>query len=203
MRFRDPKTGEMCGLQGLLLAWIRFRAHRDTDWAKENAEEVARMMGYEVVENDCDQSQKSRNSVAKKEEANMDKPKICDVLGVEVNERVYYKDPNGETVQFFINEDGTTVWVFESGKPLSQYGIGYAIAQAINHPDRIIRKPRFTQQEVEDAETVLRVFGRNDTVKRTSEGAISFGGIILNAQMFPSIQPGHSYTLDEIIGGES
>ena len=222
MRFRDPKTGEMCGLQGLLLAWIRFRAHRDTDWAKENAEEVARMMGYEVVEDDCDQSQKSRNSVAKKEEANMDKlfkdwtleetkeycesrdcnycklffrqgscllvsspnnwrleekllrsiqepledevsgdtgeleevnmdkPRICEVLGVEVNERVYYKDPNGETVQFFINEDGTTVWVFESGKPLSQYGIGYAIAQAINHPDRIIREPRFTQQEVED-----------------------------------------------------
>lgn len=51
MRFRDPKTGEMCGLQGLLLAWIRFRLHRDTDWAKENAEEVAHLMGYEVVEN--------------------------------------------------------------------------------------------------------------------------------------------------------
>lgn len=50
MKFCNPETGEMCGLQGLLLAWIRFRMHRDTDWAKENVEEVARLMGYEVVD---------------------------------------------------------------------------------------------------------------------------------------------------------
>ena len=62
-------------------------------------------------------------------------------------------------------------------------------------------KPRFTQQDAEDAETVLRVFGRNDTVKRTQESAISFGGIILSSKLFPSIQSGQSYTLDEIIGG--
>ena len=69
MRFRDPKTGEMCGLQGLLLAWIRFRLHRDTDWAKENAEEVAHLMGYEMVE-----EMREPQLNAGEKEANMDKP---------------------------------------------------------------------------------------------------------------------------------
>ena len=43
------------------------------DWCNDHPHEAARLMGYEVVEDYCDQSQKIRNSVAKKE-ANMDKP---------------------------------------------------------------------------------------------------------------------------------
>ena len=147
-------------------------------------------------------------------EANMDKPRICEVLGVEVNERVYYKEPNGETVQFFINEDGTTVWVFERGKPLSQYGIGYAIAQAINHPDRIIRKSRWTEQEVEAAVNLRKILDSRKIgyLARERDGELRFcdnygneesifSSISLSPDLFPSIQPGQSYTLDEIIGG--
>ena len=44
------------------------------DWCNDHPYEAARLMGYEVVEDDCNQSQKSFNSAAKKEEANMDKP---------------------------------------------------------------------------------------------------------------------------------
>ena len=169
-------------------------------------------MGYEVVEEHTQTHEKTHadaieNARVHLEEANMDKPRICEVLGVEVNERVSYKDPNGETVQFFINEDGTTVWVFESGKPLSQYGIGYAIAQAINHPDRIIRKPRFTQQEVEDAKYIKRIL-KVDSVRRNiyGNGLIAMKSdntvsVVINSEMFPSIHSGEVYTLDEIIGG--
>lgn len=133
----------------------------------------------------------------------MDKPRICEVLGVEVNERVYYKDPNGETVQFFINEDGTTVWVFESGKPLSQYGIGYAIAQAINHPDRIIRKPRWTEQEVEMAKAIRTLWPCASAVAKAESGSISVVGapMALNTDHFPSIKPKEIVEIDEIIGG--
>ena len=46
---------------------------------------AARLMGYEVVEDDCDQLQKSRNSVAKKEKANMETP-ICPVCKNELPE---------------------------------------------------------------------------------------------------------------------
>ena len=45
------------------------------EYVRNNPHEAARLMGYEVVEDDSDQSQKSRNSVAKKE-ANMDKPLV-------------------------------------------------------------------------------------------------------------------------------
>ena len=44
-----------------------------SEWAVDHPHEAARLMGYEVVEDE-------------KEEANMDKPRICEVLGVEVDE---------------------------------------------------------------------------------------------------------------------
>lgn len=69
-KFRNQATGEVYES-----VWqfpdTRFR----TRYAIDHPEEYARFLGYEVVvEDDCDQSQISRNSVAKKEEANMDKP---------------------------------------------------------------------------------------------------------------------------------
>ena len=48
----------------------------------EKTHEAARLMGYEVVDDDCDQSQKSRNSVAKKEEPNMYTKKFSSILDV-------------------------------------------------------------------------------------------------------------------------
>lgn len=64
-----------------------------------------------------------------------------------------------------------------------------------------IGKPgeRFTEQEVEDAKTLKRLFGK---YKIADFGARHvFGGLRLNEDAFPSFQPGQSYTLDEIIGG--
>ena len=60
-------------------------------------------------------------------------------------------------------------------------------------------KPHFTQQEVEDAKTLKRLFGE---YKIADFGARHvFGGLRLNEDAFPSIRPGKSYTLDDIIGG--
>lgn len=52
MKFRNPETGEMFDIQRLVLEWLRFRSCRDSDWVRENAKEAARLMGYEVVEDD-------------------------------------------------------------------------------------------------------------------------------------------------------
>ena len=146
---------------------------------------------------DCDQSQKSRNSVAKKEEANMDKPRICEVLGVEPEERFDagpYKDA-------YVDLRGTI-----------RTNIGLLmdadrVCELINHPDRIIRKPRFTEQEVEDAKYIKRIlrvdlvsrnqYG-NGLVAKRDDGSVS---VVVNSEMFPSIRPGQSYTLTDIIGG--
>lgn len=133
------------------------------------------------------------------EEANMDKPRICEVLGVEVDEEFTI----GET-QYFIDKSGDMWCVTKNGEKLK---CGTVICCAINHPDRIIRKPRFTQQEAEAAKAVkvlfpctthLIQFQPNEPV---SAKAVDAFVVNLNSVLFPSIQPGKPYTLDEIIGG--
>ena len=137
------------------------------------------------------------------EEVNMDKPRICEVLGVEVGQRFRVDYPKGMTAWLHINEDGFV----EREGGANRFKVGNSIAWAINHPDRIIRKPCFTEQEAEAAKAVkvlfpctthLIQFQPNEPVSAKS------GDVFLvnfNSALFPSIQPGEPYTLDEIIGG--
>ena len=86
-----------------------------------------------------------------RDRANMDKPRICEVLGVEVDEEwtvsgndiAIYRVSGGVALEYAMpkyNGDGYGKWL-PAGMP--------CLVDFINHPDRIIRKPRFTQQEVE------------------------------------------------------
>lgn len=193
-----------------------------------------------------------------KEEANMDKPRICEVLGVDVGEHFYIDGFKGE---YHVNSDGVLKWGGQTSCD--------AIYEAINHPDRIIRKPkpeqeeekvdnllkdwtlgevkkycasrngncaddcifsksgigmvcevapkpawwdlaekpRWTEQEVEDARAVKRLL-EADLVSRASYGnrlvAIKSDwsvSIVLSRDCFPSLRPGETVTLDDIIGG--
>ena len=133
----------------------------------------------------------------------MDKPRICEVLGVEIGERFRVDYPKGMTAWLHVNEDGFV----EREGGANRFKVGNSIAWAINHPEHIIRKPRFTQQEVEDAKAIRRVFGRDGTVKRLNKAMtdpysnLTFDNLYVNEGLFPSIIEGRSYTLDEIIGG--
>lgn len=146
-----------------------------------------------------------RKSKQEQEEKKVDKPRICEVLGVEVGERVYYKAPNDEMLQFFVQPDGVPVFVFESGKPVGKIGMGYAIAQAINHPDRIIRKPRWTEQEVERAKAVKLLYPEIQYIQADDRflRGLNKGkeSIFLDCVLswFPSIRSNETITLDEII----
>lgn len=231
MKFRNPETGEVfethcdtcgAGSSGCKLVWKNVSCGR----LKENPHEAARLMGFEVVENTSTDALTGRGDALTEnddtltkeanidhfrevtkmmEEANMDKPRICEVLGVEVGERVYYKDPNDEMLQFFVQPDGVPVFVFESGKPVGKIGMGYAIAQAINHPDRIIRKPRWTGQEVEVAQEIRCLWKDAKSIKKEFGyvgvwcGAFWLGRV--REEKFPSLTPGKEVLLDEIIGG--
>ena len=166
--------------------------------------EAACLMGYEVVEETHGNAQKTHadaieNARVHLEEANMDKPRICEVLGVEVGQSFKLK---GADMGFYVDRDG----IVKREEDDASIGLP-EICLMINHPDRIIRKPRFTEQEVEDAKYIKRIL-KVDSVRRNiygnglvamkSDNSVS---LVINSEMLPSIQPGQLYTLDEIIGG--
>ena len=94
------------------------------EYAMANPHEAARLMGYEVVEDDeprtcfncigCeiekdfDPQEECKNWV-KRKEANMDKPRICEVLGVEVGEDVKYRHTDGTEENICVCEDGRVI----------------------------------------------------------------------------------------------
>lgn len=131
-----------------------------------------------------------------KEDANMEKPRICEVLGVEVEEVFTADTPYGKFERCVIGEDGQ---IFNAGTNILCY--------VINHPDRIIRKPRWTEQEVELAKTVKILFPEASDLARMNACALALsndhGGHItnINSDLFPSLPLGLCVRLDEIIGG--
>ena len=133
-----------------------------------------------------------RAAVHEKEEANMDKPRICEVLGVDVGEWWEYGGVESSITPkgLVVSHDNTVHFTGLTG--------------AINHPDRIIRKPRFTEQEVERAKAI-RVLYPNVTgvVLKSSHIAVSTGMFLFFAEedLFPSIKPDEIVPIDDIIGG--
>lgn len=210
------------------------------EYVRANPHEAARLMGYEVVEDDmleptkhkeeantanavegmccdcahggpCCSWDENENCQHKKEdgtcwvpytkeEANMDKPRICEVLGVEVGEHFKIKGYKGE---YHINGCGVLKWGGQTSDD--------AIYEAINHPDRIIRKPRWTQQEVERAKAikvlypVVKTLAYVDIVGQTFymyDDEDNYKGSLDNLdETFPTLRSIRRATLDEIIGG--
>ena len=135
------------------------------------------------------------------EEANMDKPRICEVLGVEVNENFKFNDfPFDECKVYFVGTDG------EIRNAKGGSVTGGELCYIINNPDRIIRKPRWTEQEVERAKAIRLIY---PTAYRLEEADPLIrvwdkeGKLLahVDVNLFLSLKPEQSYTLDEIIGG--
>lgn len=177
------------------------------DYLKEYPYEAARLMGYEVVEDEpniamaneiqriSDAAKESAKIIQdylnKGDEANMDKPLKDWTLG-ELQEWCYqYRKahtdkPCEQTCPIYQRGICRCEWVYEWD---------------------LEGKPRFTEQEVEDAKTIKRVFGRDGTIKRYSKAVtepystLTFDHLYISENLFPSLHPDESVTLDEIIGG--
>ena len=145
-------------------------------------------LGY-VVEDDMPET------AIHKEEANMGKPRICEVLGVEPEEKFNAGPYNDAYVDLFGIIRTNIGSVMDADR----------VCDLINHPDRIIRKPRWTEQEVERAKAIKLIYPNAEKLELvpcvirvyTDIGAIAY----LHADLFPSMKNGQICTLDEIIGG--
>ena len=129
-----------------------------------------------------------------KEEANMDKPRICEVLGFDVGEQFYIADSYCNP--YHITPEG----LIEDKDGDVQDCIALDL---INYPDRIIRKPRWTEQEVEMAKNLLDVVGPAELRKVADMVPMKVDGktVYLRKNAFPSLKNEIAVTLDEIIGG--
>ena len=142
----------------------------------------------------------------------MDKPRICEVLGVDPDEEwtvsgndiAIYRVSGGVALEYAMpkyNGDGYGKWL-PVGMP--------CLVDFINHPDRIIRKPRWTEQEAERAKAIKEIFPNAYKLARNLsaitiycvEDDIPFYLATIQAERFHSLRPGETVTLDEIIGGE-
>ena len=247
MKFRNAKTGEVFDVR---TGVERFCYGKECDtcpmynrcpndfcseWAVDHPHEAARLMGYEVEEDEqsgnrgqleygnamegmccdcahggpcCSPDENTDCADRKedgtcwvpytKEEANMDKPRICEVLGVEPKEKFdagSYKDAYVDLYGTIRTNIGTLMDADQ-------------VCNIINHPDRIIRKPRFTQQEVESAKIISVLFPEATHIERLRGSKVlgitgaEDGWIAdIESSLFPEIKSGQSVTLDEIIGG--
>lgn len=129
----------------------------------------------------------------------MDKPRICEVLGVEPEEK-FNAGPYNDAYVDLLGIIRTNI-----GSAMD----ACRVCELINHPDRIIRKPRWTEQEVERAKAIKVLLPEINAIK--CGGALTqfleivdgtyFQREVITRHLFPSVEKGHVYTLDEIIGG--
>lgn len=235
MKFRDKDTGDVfethcntCGIgsSGCELAW---RGAQCTLF-RLNPHEAARLLGYEVVEDEP-----SENS-GQLEESNAVEGMCCDCANGgpccswDENEDCQYRKENGTCWVPYTKEEANmdkplkdwTLWeakeycTSRNGNCaddciFSKKGIGMVCGIAPKPVWWTLpEKPRFTQQEVERAKAIKVIFPeakevrtRND-VQGEVEYRVCTGCAVLGVlygDVFPTMERFKAYTLDEIIGG--
>ena len=130
------------------------------------------------------------------------KPRLADVLGVEVGE------------EFEVGAFGSIYHIDKYGilRGVNNIPDSYVAVYAINNPEEIRRAPRWTEQEVEDAKNIIRMFGeyRYPYVIKTMDGlpylsdnleTLAMHTINLKPEIFPSLKCGETVKITDIIGG--
>lgn len=131
------------------------------------------------------------------------KPRLAEILGVEVGEKFVIDGRNYNP--YSVIEEGLIV---DCNGDVCYEVVTYLF----NHPNCFIRKPRWTEQEVEDAKNIIRLFGTEDfTYAMKDESGypglsdtddfFTMGTIGLENNIFPSLKPGEFVKLTDIIGG--
>lgn len=228
VKFKNPKTGEVmslgeafdkfcgaktccaeCPLAPFIGAWDDCKI-----WIWDNIEKAAEVMKLEVVREEEKvlvetQDEETGDLIyTVKEEKSMDtsnsKPKICEILGVEVGEEFKIKGLD-ETV-FQILDDGTF-----TTQPFNVPGSTTVLLRALDHPERVVHLPRWSSDEVALAKTFWDAcYNMADVFFfRGNNGRLSWGvdsesmpleENYLPVCLFPQIKNGQKVYLRDIVG---
>lgn len=131
------------------------------------------------------------------------KPRLAEVLGVEVGEK--FDIVNDCYSPYFVDADGK---LFDCDNDERYSSL---LNDIINHPELIKRRPRWTEQEVQDAKTFRRMWPEGEIefdrwpdgrccltqIQGSLHGCLRLGEV----DLFPSVKPGQTVKLADIIGG--
>lgn len=119
----------------------------------------------------------------------MMRPRICEVLGVEVGEWFTYP---GMSTSFQVTENGFL--------KCADGDLKMCVPTLVNHPDRIIHKPHFAEYEIVHAENLLDVLGDGELKRVGDMTTLRVDGkiIYLKKGAFPSLKPEQSIKLSEL-----
>lgn len=173
-------------------------------WIQEHSHEAARLMGFGVVEENSNKLKETLIN-GNKEGANMDKPRICEVSedGFEEICEAVHNGWMDEKKRQGMTEHPDMHPYHELPENVKEYDrvTVRCVLDALGI--KYTQKPRWTRQEVEFAKAIKVLFPCAIAVVKAPSGSVSVSGasLVLSTEYFPSIQPGHSYTIDNIIGG--
>ena len=220
-KFKDPETGEVFDIRKFSrtafenCVYIRAEANCKGlsvfDYIYTYPHEAARLMGFEVVEDDpaveiANGIQKMSNAAKesakiiqdylnKGKEANMDKPLKDWTLG----------EVKAECEKHTAHCVGCPLWTDAAGCRLD------TSCYRDNDPKKwdLSEPPRWTEQDKEDARKIKAMLPAGvalemvrlepGTLRLVIVDELSF--VSLNKNLLPSLKPGERATLDEIIGG--
>lgn len=163
------------------------------------------MIGYEMVEDSKGVEIDTVKSIEIEaiKEANINKPRICEVLGVDIGEKF---ELGNTGIILLVNDDGLIHISLSNGAHKeTDLNVNYLV-KAINNSN-INPVPIFTKQEVKLAKRLKSNFPYLNYIGRKNDNTVYF--LIENdtypyylskTELFPSIVPGKAYSIKKLLG---